>query len=148
MQEIKVLFTTSALRSTVTILFMTKGEWCLEIGGGGNFQRSGYGGSFSNIVELGEGVIHREKSRAFRDKIPIEILVAITWKWAMKKRKSDTKPITTLPNIYRATFYFLQERGIILKDMLVKATIFGQHTVSRRYRCTACHPLQFFTKKN
>ena len=31
--------------------------------------------------------------------------------------------------------------------MLVKATIFGQHTVSRQYRCTACIPLQFFTKK-
>ena len=46
--------------------------------GGGNFQRSGYGGSFSNALELGEGVTQREKSRAFRDKIPIEILVAIT----------------------------------------------------------------------
>ena len=147
MQEVKVFFTTWALRSTVTMLFMAKGERCLERGGGGNFQRSGYGGSFSNAVELGEGVTQREKSRAFRDKIPIEILVAITWKWALKKRKSDTKPITTLPNIYRATFYFLQERRVILKDMLVKATMFGQHTVSRRYRCTACHPLQFFTKK-
>ena len=70
--------TTSALRSTVTMLFMVKGERYLEIGGGGSFQRSGYGGSFSNVVELGEGVTHREKSRAFRDKIQIEILVAIT----------------------------------------------------------------------
>ena len=57
---------------------MVKGERYLGIGGGGNFQRSGYGGSFSNVVELGEGVTHREKSRAFRDKIQIEILVAIT----------------------------------------------------------------------
>ena len=73
-----MLLTTLALRSTVTMLFMTKGERCLEIGGGGNFQRSGYGGSFSNVVELGEGVTHRAKSCAFRDKIPIEILVAIT----------------------------------------------------------------------
>ena len=78
MQEIKVLFTKLALRSTVTMLFMTKGERCLEIGGGGNFQCSGYRGSFSNVVELGEGVANREKSRAFRDKIPIEIFVAIT----------------------------------------------------------------------
>ena len=56
MQEIKVLFTTLALRSTATMLFRAKGERCLERGGEGNFQRSGYGGSFSNAVELGEGV--------------------------------------------------------------------------------------------
>lgn len=29
----------------------------------------------------------------------------------------------------------------------MRATIFGQHAFSRRYRCTVCHPLQFFTKK-
>ena len=56
MQEIKMLFTTLAFRSTVTMLFMARGERCLERGGEGNFQRSGCGASFSNAVELGEGV--------------------------------------------------------------------------------------------
>lgn len=50
-----MLFTTLALRSTVTMFFMAKGERCLERGREGNFQRSGYGGSFSNAVELGGG---------------------------------------------------------------------------------------------
>ena len=49
-----MFFTTLALRSTVTMLFMAKGERCLERGG--RVRRSGYGGSFSNAVELGEGV--------------------------------------------------------------------------------------------
>lgn len=48
--------TTLALRPTVTMLFMVKGERCLERRGGGDFQRSGNAGSFSNAVELGEGV--------------------------------------------------------------------------------------------
>ena len=51
-----MLFTTLAFRSTVTMLFMARGERCLERGGEGNFQRSGCGASFSNAVELGEGV--------------------------------------------------------------------------------------------
>ena len=38
MQEIKVFFTTLALRSTVTMLFMAKGERCLERGGGSSTQ--------------------------------------------------------------------------------------------------------------
>ena len=29
-----------------------------------------------------------------------------------------------------------------------RQNIQGQHTVSRRYRRTACYPLQFFTKNN
>ena len=49
--------TTLALRPTVTMLFMVKGERCLERGGGGGeFRRSGNAGSFSNVVELGKGV--------------------------------------------------------------------------------------------
>ena len=34
------------------MLFMAKGERCLERGGG-NFQRSGNGGSFPNAVDFG-----------------------------------------------------------------------------------------------
>ena len=34
------------------------------------------------------------------------------------------------------------------RTCLLRQNIKGQHTVSRRYRCAACHPLQFFTKNN
>ena len=48
MQGIEVFFTTLALRSTVTMLFMAKGGATFRKGGG-DFQRSGDGGSFSFV---------------------------------------------------------------------------------------------------
>ena len=60
------------------------------------------------------------------------------------KAESHTKPTTTLNFAKFLKNHLLfptkkENHGKDVKD---------QHTVSHRYRCAACHPLQFFTKNN
>ena len=60
------------------------------------------------------------------------------------KAESHTKPTNTLNFAKFLKNHLLfptrkENHGKDVKD---------QHTVSHRYRCAACHPLQFFTKNN
>ena len=58
------------------------------------------------------------------------------------------KQTTTLPDFQRTTYSFLEQRKFIKGDARESQNIKGQHMVSRRYRCAACHLSQFFTKNN
>ena len=74
-------------------------------------------------------------------------LVSTVKETLMEKWNHANKPL--LCQIFKEPPILSYNKGSSLKGHARQSqNIKGQHTVSRRYRCAACHLLQFFTKNN